>query len=71
MANTNRHSSNPLIASAAVADLLRDPLIHDFFAVLRRLLRARWAGNVPRALRVLQDQRRLVADPQTLHDLAA
>jgi hypothetical protein len=39
--------------------------------VLRRLLRALWAGNVPRALRVLRDQRRLVADPQTLDDLSA
>lgn len=37
MANTNGHATNPLTPSATLADLIREPLSHDFFAALRRL----------------------------------
>ena len=39
--------------------------------VLRRLLRALWAGNVPRALRLLEAMRRRAVDPQAVDDLSA
>jgi len=39
-------------------------------ALLRRLLRALWAGNVERALTVLKDQRRHAADLQAVDNLS-
>ncbi len=39
-------------------------------ALLRRLLRALWTGNVERALTVLKDQRRHAADLQAVDDLS-
>lgn len=62
MANTNRHASNPLVASAAIADLLRDPLIHDFFAVLRRLQASMPGPAVGEALRPSEEWARVVQE---------
>ena len=47
------------------------PVRADRVRVLQRLFRWLWAGNVPRALRVLEAQRPRTADAQTVETLSA
>lgn len=63
MANTNGHSTDTLAVSTAIADLVRDPLMHDFFAVLRRLQASMPGPPLGEALRPSEEWARIAQEP--------